>query len=240
MNRAVFLDRDGTINQDVGYPRSFQELSIYPESVEAVRRLNQAGLLVVILTNQSGVGRGFVTEESLQAMHRQLQGFFLQNGARIDGVYYCPHWKESPDPRYGLACDCRKPATGLALRAAQDFSLDLNRCFMVGDKLEDILCGHRVGARSVLVLTGAGAKAVETLSWLRENCRTGAKTELPAGAPGKILSVNKRQPFIFSEFNDEREKAVSSENGLFEVALLEPDFIAPGILEAVDWVLAHL
>lgn len=240
MNRAVFLDRDGTINQDVGYPRSFHEVSIFPESLEAVRRLNQAGLLVIILTNQSGVGRGLLTEESLKSIHQQLHAFFLQNGARIDGIYYCPHWIESPDPRYGLACDCRKPGTGLALKAARDFGLDLNRSFMVGDKLEDILCGHRVGAKSVLVLTGAGKKAMEELFRLRENPKTRPKAWFYSSRIEEISRTETKQRSASSRGYDGKEKAFSLENEIAEVHLLEPDFIARGILEAVEWVLAHL
>lgn len=220
MKRAVFLDRDGTINQDVGYPRSFQELSVFPESVAAIRQLNQAGLLVIILTNQSGVGRGFLTEERLRSIHQQLQAFFWENGARIDGVYYCPHWRESSDPRYGVACDCRKPGTGMAIRAARDFDVDLNRSFMVGDKLEDVLCGHRIGAKSILVLTGAGTKAMEMLLRLREK------------RPGEQL---------LSEVRAGNETTLFSEINLAEeIHRLQPDFIANGLLEATAWILSHL
>jgi D-glycero-D-manno-heptose 1,7-bisphosphate phosphatase len=161
--RAVFLDRDGTINEDVGYPNRWDQIKIYPWSVDAVRRLNAAGFAVLIVTNQSGVGRGYYTEDELGAIHDQLVSVFAAAGARIDGIYYCPHYPLSAEPRFRRDCLCRKPGPGMGLRAAADFDLDLARSYMVGDKAEDILFARSAGATPVLVLTGYGLEARKKL-----------------------------------------------------------------------------
>ncbi|MGB7295062.1 MAG: HAD family hydrolase [Candidatus Aminicenantales bacterium] len=165
MKKAVFLDRDGTLNVDVGYPSRYDQIDIYPQSFEAVRKFNREGLLVVVITNQSGVGRGLLTEDDLQDIHARLSAAFSQHDARIDAIYYCPHYALSADPRYRKECDCRKPRPGLARRAAADLGIDLGSSYMIGDKTEDVLLGMNIGAVSVLVLTGSGR---ESLSQLRE------------------------------------------------------------------------
>ena len=157
--RAIFLDRDGTINEDVGYPGHFSQVRIYPYSIEAVRKINLAGLLAVVVTNQSGVGRGFFTEAALRQIHRKMNQEFISRQARLDRIYYCPHYIGSALPEYGLDCTCRKPFPGLGLRAAEELDIDLHRSYMIGDKVEDILFGRNIGARPLLVLTGYGRQA---------------------------------------------------------------------------------
>jgi D-glycero-D-manno-heptose 1,7-bisphosphate phosphatase len=161
--RAVFLDRDGTLNVDDGYPANINQVVIYPGSYEAVRKFNDAGLLTVVVTNQSGIGRGLLTEKNLTALHEQMSNFFADQGARIDAFYYCPHYERSEIPQYQLNCTCRKPNPGLALRAAADLDIDLERSYMVGDKVEDILFGVSIKATPVLVLTGFGEEALRRL-----------------------------------------------------------------------------
>jgi len=161
--RAVFLDRDGTINVDVGYPRCFDEISIYEGAFEALRRINAAGFLAVVVTNQSGIGRGLLTEDDLRDIHAKMAAAFLARGARIDAFYYCPHYDQSEIPRYRLDCSCRKPKPDMARRAAADFGLDLRRSYMIGDKAEDVEFGRAAGLTPVLVRTGFGAKAELTL-----------------------------------------------------------------------------
>ncbi len=178
--KAVFLDRDGTLNVDDGYPASFNEIIIYPASYQAVRKLNAAGLLTIVITNQSGIGRGLLTENDLAALHNQMSASFSNQGARLDAFYYCPHYEKSPTPHYRLDCTCRKPNAGLALRAAADFGVDLERSYMVGDKVEDILFGLTIRATPVLVRTGFGE---ESLPRLQE---VGAK---PAFVAGDILEA---------------------------------------------------
>jgi len=158
-NRAVFLDRDGTINVDVGYPNNYSQIKIYPSSFEALRKINAAGFLVVIVTNQSGVGRGLLTEDNLEDIHQDMMAEFASWNIRIDGIYYCPHYDLSDIPRYGQNCSCRKPKPGLGFKAADDFGIDLDNSYMIGDKVEDILFGLNIGARPVLVRTGFGASA---------------------------------------------------------------------------------
>jgi D-glycero-D-manno-heptose 1,7-bisphosphate phosphatase len=158
--RAVFLDRDGTINKDVGFPGSFELIDIYPYSFEAVKKINTAGLLAVIVTNQSGVGRGFIDIENLHDIHQKLKQVFARYDAYFDGIYYCPHYLSSSLPEYNKNCQCRKPFPGMAYQAASDLDIDLEHSYMVGDKLEDVLFGLNIKAQPILVLTGFGKKTL--------------------------------------------------------------------------------
>jgi D-glycero-D-manno-heptose 1,7-bisphosphate phosphatase len=162
--RAIFLDRDGTINVDVGYPSRYDQVTIYPYSFEALRKINAAGFLAVVVTNQSGVGRGFLTEDDLRDIHARMAEEFLASSARIDAFYYCPHYDLSEIPRYRLNCFCRKPKPEMARRAAAELGLDLSRSYMIGDKVEDVEFGRAAGATPVLVRTGYGASAEIQLS----------------------------------------------------------------------------
>ncbi len=161
--KAVFLDRDGNINRDVGYPGSYDLIEIYPYSFEAVRRLNLAGLLAVIVTNQSGVGRGLIEESQLRDIHARMQEAFRLQEAHFDGIYYCPHHVASRNPAYNRDCRCRKPRPGMGLQAAADLGIDTSASYMVGDKVEDIQFGLNLGARPILVLTGYGRESLPKL-----------------------------------------------------------------------------
>ncbi len=161
--KAVFLDRDGTLNADPGYPSQYEQIAAYPESFEAVRKLNGAGLLAVVVTNQSAVGRGLLTEEDLNDIHARLSASFARHDARLDAIYFCPHYAQSAEPRYRKECDCRKPNPGLALRAAADLGFDLAGSYMIGDKAEDIIFGMNIRAVPVLVLTGSGRESLAKL-----------------------------------------------------------------------------
>jgi D-glycero-D-manno-heptose 1,7-bisphosphate phosphatase len=163
MKKAVFLDRDGTLNIDVGYPSRYDQIEVYPQSFEAVKRLNREGFLAVVVTNQSGVGRGLLTEEDLKDIHARLTSSFIRHEARLDAIYYCPHYALSEDPRYRKECDCRKPRPGLARQAAADLGIDLTSSYMIGDKTEDVLFGMNIGAVPVLVLTGADGESQSKL-----------------------------------------------------------------------------
>jgi len=155
-NKAVFLDRDGNINKDVGFPNSFNLVEIYSYSYEAVRKINKAGLLAVIATNQSGIGRGLIEEKNLHDIHQKMSQSFSQHHAYFDGIYYCPHYLLSKDPKYSKDCSCRKPNPGMANQAASDLNIDTAASYMVGDKVEDILFGLNIKAKPILVLTGFG------------------------------------------------------------------------------------
>lgn len=161
--RAVFLDRDGTINKDVGYPSSFSMIQIFPYSFEAIRKINEAGLFAVIVSNQSGVGRGLIVEKDLHDIHQKLKAAFAKRNAHFDGVYYCPHYRLSSIPRYRKNCRCRKPNPGMGLQAAAELNIDMNNSYMVGDKVEDILFGRNIQAKPILLLTGFGQEALPKL-----------------------------------------------------------------------------
>lgn len=162
-NRAVFLDRDGTINKDVGYPNSFSLIEIFSYSYEAVRKINEADFLAVIVTNQSGIGRGYIEERNLHDIHQKMIRAFEQQGAHFDGIYYCPHYEDSDQPEYRRDCSCRKPNSGMASQAAKDLNIDTSQSYMVGDKVEDILFGKNIKAVPILVLTGFGQKSLPKL-----------------------------------------------------------------------------
>ncbi len=154
---AVFLDRDGTIIEDVGYLHDLDRIAFYPFAVDAIRGLNRAGLAVVVITNQSGVARGMITEALVDETHARLTATLAAGGARVDAYYYCPHHPAGTVAEYASACGCRKPASGLIDRAARDLGLDPVRSFVVGDKWIDVGVARAVGARGVLVRTGSGA-----------------------------------------------------------------------------------
>jgi len=155
----VFLDRDGTLIEEVGYLDRVERVDLYPWAIDAVRALNRAGMRVVMVTNQSGVARGFFTEAVVEQVHRHIADLLEAGGAHIDAYYYCPHHPDGKLPDYARECDCRKPRPGLIERAARDLNLDPARSFVVGDKWGDIGLAQAVGARGVLVRTGTGAIA---------------------------------------------------------------------------------
>jgi D-glycero-D-manno-heptose 1,7-bisphosphate phosphatase len=154
--RAVFLDRDGTLIEEAGYPDRLDRLVFFPFSVDAVRTLNAAGLAVVVVTNQSGIARGIVPEPFVGEAHRFIADRMRAGGARIDAFYYCRHHPDAIDPALRGPCDCRKPEPGLLRRAAADLGLDLARSFVVGDRWKDLAAGQPDGVRGVLVRTGVG------------------------------------------------------------------------------------
>ena len=153
---SVFLDRDGTINREVDHLRRVDELELYYGAAEAIRRLNRAGLKVIIVTNQAGVARGLFSEEQLAEIHHVLQGMLAREGAFVDAIYYCPHHPTEGLGKYLQACDCRKPNPGSLFQAARDLDIDLKTSFFVGDKRSDLEAGQAAGCRTVLVRTGYG------------------------------------------------------------------------------------
>jgi D-glycero-D-manno-heptose 1,7-bisphosphate phosphatase len=154
--RAVFFDRDGTLNEEVGYVDDVARFRVYTFALDAVRQINQAGMLAVVLTNQSGVGRGIFPESLVGTVHERLCGEMQQAGARLDAIYYCPHHPAAELVSYRRECACRKPSTGMMEQAAARFDIRLEDSFVVGDRYLDIEMAHRAGARGVLVRTGFG------------------------------------------------------------------------------------
>jgi D-glycero-D-manno-heptose 1,7-bisphosphate phosphatase len=159
--RAVFMDRDGTISEEVGYVNHPSRYRVFPFAARAVRALNEAGWLAVLVTNQAGVARGYFREELIGEVHKVLASELERGGARLDAVYYCPHHPTVGEPPYRFDCDCRKPRPGLLLRAARELDLDLSRCWMVGDRYSDTELARNAGAHSALVLTGYGRGELE-------------------------------------------------------------------------------
>ncbi len=188
LNKAVFLDRDGTVNEEVGYLIDLGKLRLIEGAGTAIRRLNDAGFKVVLVTNQSGVARGYFPEALVHEAHERLDDMLRRFGARIDAVYYCPHHPTAGNSEYTRDCDCRKPRTGLIDRAAQDLSIDRNHSYMVGDKWSDVELGQRAGVHAILVRSG-----------------------FAPDDPG-----NKRPH-----------------------QLVDPDFFAHTIVEAVDWIIGR-
>jgi D-glycero-D-manno-heptose 1,7-bisphosphate phosphatase len=156
LRAAAFIDRDGTLTEEMGYVNHPRRLRLLPRSAEAIRQLNTAGLAAVVTTNQSGVARGYFSQDVLQAVNDELVGQLKQAGAHLDGIYVCLHHPTEGEPPFRARCDCRKPRPGLFRRAASELGLDLAGSTVIGDKPSDILAARRVGARGVLVLTGYG------------------------------------------------------------------------------------
>jgi D-glycero-D-manno-heptose 1,7-bisphosphate phosphatase len=152
--RAVFLDRDGTINEEVDYLARPEDVRLIPGAAQAIARLNAAGLAVVVVSNQSGLARGYFDEADLAAVQVRLNRLLAAEGARVDAYYFCPHHPEGVVEHYALVCDCRKPAPGLLRQATQEMGLASAGSFMVGDRLLDVACGRAEGLTAVLVRTG--------------------------------------------------------------------------------------
>lgn len=148
-DRAVFLDRDGTINEEMGYINHLSRFRLLPEAAPAIRRLNEAGFKVVVVTNQSGAARGYFPVSLVEEVHKHMQELLAREGARVDAIYTCLHGPEA-------GCPCRKPKPGLLLQAAHDLGLDLSRSFLVGDRYLDLVTAANAGVKGLLVLTGYG------------------------------------------------------------------------------------
>ena len=164
LSPTVFLDRDGTLIEEVGYLSHLDRIALYPWSIESVKLLNRAGFKVVVVTNQAGVARGLFDEDFINEAHRFLDQKFGDGGATIDKFYYCPHHPEASVEAYRCECDCRKPKAGMLWKAAQELQLELSHSFVIGDRLSDLRLGPAVGAKSVLVRTGYGETTARELT----------------------------------------------------------------------------
>lgn len=165
---AVFLDRDGTINEQMGYINHISRFHLLPGVAEAIRTLNEIHIPVVVVTNQSGLARGYFPPELLEEVHEKMRSLLLEKGAVIDGLYICPHHPEAKEKKYRQVCNCRKPKTGLLEHAAAELNLDLGKSFIVGDRWSDLKCGKSVGGATVLVLTGYGRGDLEYIGPTQE------------------------------------------------------------------------
>lgn len=188
---AVFIDRDGTLIEDRHHLASVEQIRVFSNSFEAVRRVNASGRLAVVITNQSVIARGLLTEPELSEIHSVMVELFAQEDAVLDAIYYCPHHPKEGSGSFTRKCDCRKPNPGMLIRASDDLGIDLGRSVLIGDTLSDIEAGNRGGARTVLVMTGYGSECAARIS--------------------------------------SNPDSVSTEQ--------IPDYVAPDVLEAVEWSL---
>lgn len=189
MQPVVFLDRDGTLNVEAGYIRNLDDLHLIDGAAQALRKVNDAGVAAILVTNQSGAARGYYPEQHILNLNSRLVRLLEQQGARLDDLYYCPHLEEGTVPELSVVCLCRKPAVGLVERAFSEHpQLDRSKAFMVGDKATDIELAQNCGIRGVLVTTGYGESVLK------------------------------------GEYQWQ----------------VKPDYQAPTIVEAIDWILAQL
>ena len=161
--KAIFLDRDGTINRYVGFLRDINDFELLPGVAEAIRTINRSGYLAIVVTNQPVVARGEVTEAGLREIHNKMETILGREGAYIDALYYCPHHPhrgyDGEIPELKVNCGCRKPRPGMLLRAAEDYNIDLPRSWMVGDGENDVLAGQAAGCRAIRI----GEKGINSL-----------------------------------------------------------------------------
>jgi len=153
---AVFLDRDGTINEEMGYINHPDRFIVFPFVAESIKIFNELGLKVVVVTNQSGVARGYFSESLVKELHEKLQAKMKDEGAKIDAIYYCPHHPKEGWGKYKVDCTCRKPKPGMILKAAEEHNLDISKSYMIGDRYKDILFAKNLNIKSGFVLTGYG------------------------------------------------------------------------------------
>lgn len=159
-NVAVFLDRDGTVCEEVGYLSDEKELRLIPGAAEAIIKINQAGWKVIIISNQSGIARGYMNSDDVDRVNQKLLKLLKAEGAQVDGIYYCPHHPQGNSP-YNIKCDCRKPEAGLLYKAAREHKLILDKSIMIGDKYSDVETAIRLNIPGILVRTGFGEGEVQ-------------------------------------------------------------------------------
>ena len=163
-NKAVFIDRDGTLNVEKDYLYKISDFEFVPGAPDAVRLLNEHGFKVIVISNQSGIARGFYTPNDVHLLHDHIQRELRKEKAHIDAFFYCPHHPEGAIEEFRKDCECRKPKPGMILKAVEKFKLDLEDCFVVGDHLSDVKLKAELPIKAILVLTGHGQKALTELT----------------------------------------------------------------------------
>ena len=158
------FDEDGTINEEVGYLYDIERLSLIPGAAGAIKRLNNIHIPAICVSNQSGVARGYFTLESVHQVHNRLEELLAIEGAHLDGIYFCPHHPKEGRYPYRTDCECRKPKTGMLKQAASDFDIELQKSYLIGDRISDIQTAKNAHLKAVLVLTGYGQKEMDTLN----------------------------------------------------------------------------
>lgn len=153
---AIFLDRDGTINEEMGYINHIERFKIFPFVAESIRIFRDAGFKIIVVTNQSGIARGYFSEKLLTEVHQKLKECLAEKGTKIDEIYYCPHHPTEGKGEYKKDCNCRKPKTGLIEKAAEEHEIDLKKSYLIGDRFKDMEFAKNLNIKSGLVLTGYG------------------------------------------------------------------------------------
>lgn len=165
---AVFFDRDGTLITDVGYLNHSSQIKLFSQAAGALKNLRNAGFYLFVVTNQSGVARGYFSEARVKKVHQKLQHLLKAQGAKIDAFFYCPHYPQGKVKSLSKQCDCRKPSTGMVKQALKRYSIDLKKSYVVGDKLDDVLLARNAKvAGGLLVRTGNGSKSEREFKKLR-------------------------------------------------------------------------
>ena len=200
---AVFIDRDGTLSEEVGYLNHPSRFHLFPYSSAAIKLLNDNGWLSIVVTNQAGVARGYFSEEIILEIHDRLARELEKEGAKVDGIYYCAHHPSVGKPPYRMDCDCRKPKPGLIQRAGADFEIDLATSWMIGDRYSDIELARNAGLRSAFVLSGYGLG-----EW--EYQRAGWKHE-PDLVSKNLFDAVKSIVDLDDKFGDNEDSTVVSE-----------------------------
>lgn len=180
--KAVFLDRDGTINEDTAYVSNINQVKLIGGAAEAIRLLKECGFLVIIVTNQSGVARGYLTEEDVGIINEYIKTLLKQEAADIDAFFYCPHHPDFGSAKYRKKCTCRKPEAGMLFSAAEQYDIDLGASFIIGDKMSDITAGVKAGVKGLLISNNmeeekvsdsipvyTGANLLDCAKWLADS-----------------------------------------------------------------------
>ena len=158
---AVFIDRDGTINEQMGYVNHISRFVLLPGTAEGIRLLNRHQYLAIIVSNQSGVARGYFPMELIDRVHAHMKDLLAKEGANIDGIFFCPHYPRGTVPEYSVECDCRKPGTGLVQKACEKFDIDMKNSYVIGDRCSDIELAERSNLQGIMVTTGYGLGDIE-------------------------------------------------------------------------------
>ena len=154
MEKAIFLDRDGTLNEDIGYAKSIGDIKLFPQTSATLRALKEMGYTLIVITNQAVIARGWLTEEGMKELHQKYNELLeKQDGVPIDAYYFCPHHPNADILEYKKVCECRKPAHGLIIKAAKENNIDLKKSLMIGDKLTDIIAGKNAECKTILIRT---------------------------------------------------------------------------------------
>lgn len=161
MKPAAFMDRDGTINEQMGYINHLCRFVLLPHSAQAIRLLNENGYWTIVVSNQSGVARGYFPLDLVHSVHARMRALLEPEGASVDGIYFCPHYPGGMVKEFGKTCKCRKPETGLIEQACQEFKIDLSRSYVIGDRYTDLELANRMNLTGILVMTGYGRGDLE-------------------------------------------------------------------------------